>query len=151
MLSFNCRRFSSLSLEELYAILALRAEVFVVEQNCAYLDVDEKDHKAYHILGTQNGELIAYARVLPKGVSYRDSVSIGRIVIAHKERGKNYGHNLVQYAITVCSTQFPNEKVKISAQAHLEKFYNVHGFKLTGKTYLEDNIPHIAMIKMTNK
>ena len=146
MLAFQTKTFHELSLQELYAILALRAEVFVVEQNCPYQDVDGKDLDCIHVLGFINDELIAYARVLGKGTSYKDYASIGRIVTSSSCRGENHGHALVDFSIEVCQKKFPGQPVKISAQAHLEKFYNAHSFKATGEAYLEDDIPHIAMI-----
>lgn len=148
MISFINKNFQALTTEELYKILALRAEVFVVEQNCPYQDVDGKDLDSIHILGFINDEPIAYARVLEKGISYKDYASIGRIVTSPSYRGENHGHALVDYSIDVCQKKFPGQPVKISAQAHLEKFYNAHSFKATGEAYLEDNIPHIGMILM---
>lgn len=146
MLSLVSKTFDELTTNELYQILALRAEVFVVEQNCPYQDVDSKDQNAIHILGHTKGQLTAYARVLPKGVSYKDYVSIGRILTRQNNRGKKLGHQLVDYALSVCKKTAPKTSIKISAQAQLEKFYNTHGFKATGEAYLEDNIPHIGMI-----
>ena len=146
MLSFSTKSFDALNTIELYEILALRAEVFVVEQECPYQDVDGKDTQGLHVLGHLNNKLIAYARVLGKGVSYQEYASIGRVVTSPSERGKKYGHELVAYAISVCSKNFPRQTIKISAQAHLEKFYNDHGFKGTGEAYLEDDIPHIGML-----
>lgn len=146
MLSFSSQRFKDLEKLKLYEILALRASVFVVEQNCAYQDLDGKDTKAIHLMGHSNGELVAYARVLDKGVSYDNYVSIGRIVTRSEHRGKNYGHKLVAYALEECRKRFSGQPVKISAQAHLEEFYNTHGFTAEGKPYLEDDIPHIAMV-----
>lgn len=146
MISFISKNFQALTTEELYKILALRAEVFVVEQNCPYQDVDGKDLDSIHILGYLNNQLIAYARVLEKGISYKEYASIGRIVTSALVRGKNYGHALVDFSIDICQKKFPGQPVKISAQAHLEEFYNAHSFKATGEAYLEDDIPHIGMI-----
>lgn len=146
MLSFSKKKFDALNTKELYEILALRAEVFVVEQNCPYQDVDGKDIEGIHVLGYLNSELIAYARVLKKGASYKDYVSIGRVVTSPSLRGNNYGHQLMSYAIAICKKDFPGQAIKISAQAHLEKFYNAHAFVATGEAYLEDNIPHIGMV-----
>lgn len=146
MLSFVCKAFHELTKEELYTILALRAEVFIVEQDCPYQDVDGKDLQSLHVLGQYDGKLMAYSRVLGKGVSYPSYASIGRIVTAPSARGKNHGHALVDFSIDICQKNFPNQPIKISAQAHLEKFYNSHAFIATGEAYLEDNIPHIGMI-----
>ena len=146
MLSFTTKNFEALNTKELYAILALRAEVFVVEQNCPYQDVDGKDTQSLHVLGHLDQKLVAYARVLGKGVSYQDFASIGRVVISPAVRGKKYGHKIVACAVEVCHKNFSNQPIKISAQAHLERFYNDHGFKATGEAYLEDGIPHIGML-----
>lgn len=148
MISFINRNFQALTTEELYKILALRAEVFVVEQNCPYQDVDGKDLQSIHVLGYIKNELVAYARVLEQGISYREYASIGRIVTSPSIRGNNHGHDLVDFSIKVCQKKFPGQPIKISAQAHLEKFYNAHSFKATGEAYLEDNIQHIGMILM---
>ena len=146
MISFVSKNFQALTTEELYIILALRAEVFVVEQNCPYQDVDGKDLLSIHVLGYIKNQLVAYARVLEQGVSYQEYASIGRIVTSPSIRGKKFGHELVDFSIKVCQKNFPGQPIKISAQAHLEKFYNKHGFKATGEAYLEDDIPHIGMI-----
>lgn len=146
MLSFYAKQFNELTTEELYTILALRAEVFVVEQNCPYQDVDGKDRKALHILAYVNDTLTAYARVLEKGISYQDYASIGRVVTNLENRGKKYGHELMVYSIGICQKHYPGQKIKISAQAHLEQFYKTHGFVATGEAYLEDGIPHIGML-----
>lgn len=147
MTVFQEKKFCELDLFELHDIYALRAEVFVVEQNCVYQDIDGKDKKAHHILGKINGELVAYARLLEKGISYPSHVSIGRIVIAKRERGKSLGKELVRFCLLCLAEQYPQHPIKISAQSHLEDFYNQHGFSKTGSSYLEDGIPHIAMIK----
>ena len=146
MISFVNKNFQALTTEELYEIFALRAEVFVVEQNCPYQDVDGKDLHSIHVLGYINNQLVAYARVLGQGVSYQEYASIGRIVTSPSIRGKKFGHALVDVAIKVCQKNFPGQTIKISAQAHLKKFYNNHGFKTTGDAYLEDDIQHIGMI-----
>ena len=148
MISFVSKNFQALNTEELYKTLALRAEVFVVEQNCPYQDVDGKDLQSIHVLGYIKNQLVAYARVLEQGVSYQEYASIGRIVISRSIRGKNFGHDLVNFSIKVCQKSFPGQPIKISAQAHLEMFYNKHKFKATGEAYLEDDIPHIGMILM---
>ena len=146
MISFVNKNFHALTTEELYKILALRAEVFVVEQNCPYQDVDGNDLHSIHVLGYIKNQLVAYARVLGQGISYQKYASIGRIVTSPAVRGNNHGHDLVGVAIEVCQKKFLGQPIKISAQAHLEKFYNKHGFKATGEAYLEDDIPHIGMI-----
>lgn len=146
MISFVNKNFHALTTEELYKILALRVEVFVVEQNCPYQDVDGKDLYSIHVLGYIKNQLVAYARVLGQGISYQKYASIGRIVTSPAVRGNNHGHDLVDVAIEVCQKNFHGQPIKISAQAHLEKFYSKHGFKATGEAYLEDDIPHIGML-----
>ena len=146
MVTFLSKPYHDLTTAELYNILALRAEVFVVEQNCPYQDVDGKDVDSIHLLGFIDNELMAYARILKQGISYKEYASIGRIVISPKKRGNNYGHELVSYSINQCKESFVGQPIKISAQSHLEKFYSALGFLSTGEAYLEDGIPHIAMI-----
>ncbi|MBK7869608.1 MAG: GNAT family N-acetyltransferase [Saprospiraceae bacterium] len=147
-LIFKCLPFNQLDIFQLYEIMALRQEVFVVEQNCPYLDADGKDPKGWHLLGlnTEN-QIIAYARLLPKEVSYPDYPSIGRIATAANARGTGAGRALVQEALLECNRLFGNESIKIGAQLYLLKFYQSFGFESVGEEYLEDGIPHIEMIK----
>jgi len=151
MLVFECKKFDLLSLKEVHDIYALRAAVFVVEQDCVYQDVDGNDFSAYHILGKKEDKIVAYARLLAPGVSYEDYASIGRVVTSKKIRGKKQGHLLMEYCIEKIKLHFPTEKIKISAQSHLEKFYNKHAFVGTGEAYLEDGIPHIGMVLKTKE
>ena len=148
MYSFQCLHFDKLSTRQLYRISALRQEVFVVEQNCPYLDADGKDEHAYHFMLWKNDDLAGYFRLLPKGISYTDYASIGRVVTAPLYRSQNLGRELMRQALIWCSILFPGEKIKISAQSHLENFYGSFGFEPTGEYYLEDDIPHSAMIFM---
>ena len=147
---FALKKFNELNREEIHAMYALRAAIFVVEQDCVYQDIDGKDLDAHHVLGNIEGKLVAYARVLRKGTSYTDSVSIGRIAVLEEFRGKSIGHEIVRFSIKCIADLYPGEAIKISAQSHLENFYNQHGFKKEGTPYLEDGIPHIAMIKKSN-
>lgn len=148
MFTFHCKPFADLSLLELYDSMALRQEVFIVEQNCPYLDADGKDKAAWHLLGyKEQKQLIAYARLLPKGVSYEHYVSIGRIVSSPSVRRTGAGKALVQEALNCCNKLFPNQAIKISAQQYLLHFYESFGFVATGEEYLEDGIPHVGMIK----
>ena len=147
---FQHKKFDDLSIEELHALFALRSEVFVVEQDCVYQDIDGKDPKALHIIGKEGREVVAYARIFEKGIAYSDYASIGRIVTSPIYRGKKIGHALVDYCIAQCKNIYSDQNIKISAQAHLERFYNKHGFIASGKTYLEDGIPHIGMILTTD-
>jgi ElaA protein len=147
MLHFECKSFQELSLEILHHLLMLRSEVFVVEQNCVYQDIDGKDIEAKHILGfNKKKELVGYARILPAGLAYSSFVSIGRVVVKKNERKKNYGHELISFSLNRVSDLYGKVPIKISAQSHLIAFYNTHGFKVEGKEYLEDGIPHTAMV-----
>lgn len=140
------KTFQELTTQELYGLLQLRSEVFVVEQNCVYQDIDGKDEKALHVLGFKNDKLIAYTRVFKPG-DYFEEASIGRVVVAKKERQHNYGFDIMKASAEAIKNYFNETKIKISAQVYLKKFYNNLGFKAIGNEYLEDDIPHIAMIR----
>lgn len=151
MTHFQCLSFSELSLDQLYAVMALRQEVFVVEQDCPYLDADGSDQKGWHLLGENaTGELVAYARLLPQGVTYEKYASIGRVVNAKSVRGQGLGQQLMQEAIAHYQRLLPNVPLKISAQCYLLKFYTNLGFNAVGEEYLEDGIPHIGMVYATS-
>lgn len=143
---FEIKRFNELSLTQLYETLQLRSIVFVVEQNCVYLDIDGKDEKALHLLGYQNGVLIAYARLFDQGY-YFDETSIGRVVVHPDYRGIQAGHALMKAAIAGIYEAYGPQPITISAQLYLQKFYESHGFEVISETYLEDDIPHIRMRK----
>lgn len=145
MIVFTTKSFAELSASELYSLLQLRSEIFVVEQNCAYQDCDGKDEMSMHLLGFEDNVLVAYARLLPKGVSYENYPSIGRVATKFSVRKKGYGKLLMLEAIKYCKEHF-KINIKISAQAYLEKFYQDLGFVTISAPYLEDDIPHIAMI-----
>lgn len=142
-IQWTTKKFSMLSVDELYQILKLRSEVFVVEQNCVYQDLDNKDQKAIHLFGEVEGEIIAYSRLF-KGNDYFDNSSIGRVVVALNFRDMNFGHALINRGISEIKEHF-NENITISAQLYLKKFYESHGFVATSDMYLEDDIPHIEM------
>ena len=145
-INWQLKKFEELSNKELYEILRLRAEVFVVEQNCPYQDLDGKDLKSFHLFGTdENKDLIAYTRIVPAGISYKE-VSIGRVVTSPKLRGTGAGKDVMKESIKVIEKQFGKVPVRISAQCYLKKFYENLGFEITGEEYLEDNIPHIEML-----
>lgn len=147
MLHFSCLPFDQLTPRELYAIMALRQEVFVVEQNCPYLDADGKDIEAWHLMGRdEGGRLLAYTRLLPEGVSYPGYSSIGRVVSAPAARGTGAGRLVMQRSIDLCRHLFGPLPVKIGAQTYLLRFYESLGFRSTGEEYLEDGIPHTKMI-----
>lgn len=144
-LHFSVKSFDSLSVSEIYKILRLRAEVFVVEQDCVYQDVDNKDQLAKHIIGYKDNEIVAYTRIFDAG-DYFDYASIGRVVVSQNERKYGYGHLLMTASIQAIENAYQTKKIKISAQCYLQKFYEQLGFKQIGDEYLEDGIPHIAMI-----
>lgn len=151
---WQIKSFSNLTNNELYDALKLRVDVFVVEQTCYYPDLDDQDRHpntlhllCYDHLSTEQKSIAAYLRVLPKGQTYDDYISIGRVATSQHYRGKGLGHVLIQKALAACQQYFPNEIIKISAQEHLEKFYQQYGFITVSDMYLEDNIPHISMIK----
>jgi ElaA protein len=146
-MTFKCVPFDSLTVRELYDIMALRQMVFAVEQNCPYLDADGKDLEAWHLmLLDQKGLLAAYTRLLPKGISYDDYASIGRVVSAPHARGTGAGKAVMEQSIKQMAQLFPNQPIKIGAQSYLLKFYESLGFESTGEEYLEDDIPHTSMI-----
>ena len=138
------KKFSELTLDELHEILKLRSEIFIVEQKCAYKDIDGKDLNAIHIMEKQNGEIQGYLRVLHAGVSY-DHASLGRIIVRKEARGKDLGRNIIQTGIDYIADNFPSSEITIGAQAHLMKFYNSLGFQGISEIYLEDGIPHVDM------
>ena len=140
------KTFDQLTTEELYQILRLRSEVFVVEQDCVYQDVDNKDQKALHIIGTKKGEIVAYTRIFKPG-DYFNNVSIGRVVVSQDQRKYGLGKRIMQASLAAIDQRFPNQPIEISAQSYLLKFYTELGFKVTGEEYLEDGIPHRRMLK----
>ena len=143
-LKFEIKRFNELSTLEIYNLLQLRSEVFVVEQNCVYQDIDGKDDKAIHLLGIFDEELVGYVRIFKPG-DYFDEASIGRVVIKQSHRDRKWGYELMNKAIEVVEVELNETKITISAQLYLKKFYENLGFKQTSETYLEDDIPHIQM------
>jgi ElaA protein len=143
---WKCKSFGELNSHELYAIMRLRNEVFIVEQNCVYQDADNKDQKSFHLLGWVGNDLAAYARLLPKGVSF-PYASIGRVITSQKFRSSGAGKALMKQAINYCYQLFGNQPIKIGAQLYLKKFYEGFGFQQVSDEYLEDDIPHIEMLK----
>ena len=140
--------FNQLTTEQLYDVLKLRVDIFVVEQNCPYPELDDKDRMSgtYHLLGVDvDGNLLAYARVLAPGVSYQES-SIGRVAVAMSARGKGIALRLMGQAIALARQHWPKDKIKIGAQEYLLDFYQGLGFKPASEVYLEDGIPHLDMI-----
>lgn len=143
-MNFSIKPFSDLTVNELFKIYKLRNEVFVVEQNCAYQDVDDKDLAAFHVMLWQGIQLSAYCRILAPGVSYAQP-SIGRVAVATAFRKQNLGKELMKYSIHKTLELFNNQEIVISAQAYLIPFYTQLGFKSEGEQYPEDDIPHIKM------
>ncbi|BAV08776.1 ElaA protein [Filimonas lacunae] len=143
-----CKHFTELTLQELYALLRLRSEVFVVEQNCVFLDMDNKDQECHHLLLWDGNNLVACARLVPPGISYTE-MSIGRIVSSPAYRGTGSGQQLVAAAIELCYELFGKANIQIGAQLYLEKFYGSFGFERIGEVYDEDGIDHIHMLKHT--
>lgn len=145
-LKWQCLHFDQLTIHQLYALGVLRQDVFVVEQNCPYLDFDNRDQKCWHVLVTDpNGYLLAYTRLVPLGISYPNDVAIGRVVTSSKARGKGLGRPLMLKSMEYCKELWGKTNIRISAQKHLEQYYNSVGFISTTKEYLEDGIPHIEM------
>ncbi|MBM1105215.1 GNAT family N-acetyltransferase [Aurantibacter crassamenti] len=140
------KTFDNLTKEELYEILQLRAEVFVIEQDCIYQDIDGKDQKALHVFGIKNNQITAYTRIFKPG-DYFDKASIGRVLVKSTQRKYGFGELIMKASITAIHEKFREETIHISAQSYLKKFYNSLGFNQEGEEYLEDGIPHIAMIK----
>ena len=143
--NWNLKAFNELTVQELYTILQLRNEIFVVEQQCVFQDADNKDQKSFHFMGWDNTTLVAYTRIIPQGISYTEA-SIGRVVSSPKYRGTGAGRALMQLSINNTFKLFNCSAIKIGAQLYLKKFYESLGFVQCSDQYLEDNIPHIEMI-----
>ncbi|MBC2843902.1 GNAT family N-acetyltransferase [Winogradskyella flava] len=146
MIIIKTKTFEELNTKELYDLLQLRSEVFVVEQDCVYQDVDGKDQKALHVLGYKGQKLIAYTRIFKPGDYFKEA-SIGRVVVKENERQHQYGYDIMNTSIKAIKHYFNESSIRISAQTYLEQFYNNLGFEAVGEEYLEDGIPHINMIK----
>ncbi|MFZ0488639.1 MAG: GNAT family N-acetyltransferase [Salegentibacter sp.] len=140
------KKFEELTTAELYELLQLRSEVFVVEQDCVYQDIDGKDQKALHILGYKNGRLVAYTRCFDRGF-YFEEAAIGRVLVRKNARNFGYGHDIMKASLEAIRKNYKTDSIKLSAQQYLLKFYESHGFVAIGEGYLEDGIPHIAMVK----
>jgi ElaA protein len=147
-LRIECKAFTELSVDELYEILALRSEVFVVEQNCIFLDLDHKDQKAIHFMGyDQNNQLMAYTRLFDYGAYYEGFLSIGRVVASPKGRGEGNGRQIFGKSVVKVQELFGQKPIKIGAQAYLESFYASFGFESINEDYIEDGIPHKIMVR----
>lgn len=142
---WSCQPFSALSGSEVYDLLQLRAAVFVVEQDCVYLDPDGLDHAGWHCLYRKDGQLLAYQRCLPPGTPYENQSSLGRIVVDPSQRGQDLGRELVRRGINFNLATWPESPILIGAQAQLQAFYESLGFVVCSEPYMEDGIPHIHM------
>ena len=145
-IAWTLKPFQELTPAELYDILRLRSEVFVVEQQCIFLDMDNKDQDCHHLQGRIDGELVVSVRIVPPGLSY-DEPAIGRVVGSPRFRGIGAGKALMQKAIAETIRLYGNQPIKIGAQLYLKKFYEEQGFVQCSDTYMEDEIPHIKMIR----
>lgn len=145
MLRFVIKPFKELSIDELYDMLQLRTKVFVVEQNCVFQDMDDKDRKAVHVLAYNGDDMVAYSRLLPAGVSYTQ-MSIGRVLTDTDRRKEGFGIRLMETSIEAMYKLYGRQPIRIGAQLYLQKFYEGFGFRQSSDTYLEDGIPHIEMI-----
>lgn len=143
--NWQLKDFNSLNPHELYQLLRLRSEVFVVEQNCVFLDMDNKDQQCWHLLGWKDGMLAASTRLVPPGLAY-DEMSIGRVVTSPSVRAQGLGRELMLESIKACHQLFGPGPIRIGAQCYLLKFYQSLGFREEGDIYLEDNIEHIEMV-----
>lgn len=143
---WKIKSFENLSNKELYEILKLRQEVFIVEQTCYYLDADGYDEKAVHLWAEKEEQIVAYCRIFPQGIKYPET-SIGRVLTHPVFRNLQLGKILIKFALETIETRFDTKKCRISAQDYLLKFYSDFGFVDTGKKYLEDDIPHTEMVR----
>jgi ElaA protein len=146
MIQIEIKAFEELTTRELYGLLRLRSEVFVVEQDCVYQDIDGKDTKALHVIGTKEGEIVAYTRIFRAG-DYFDEASIGRVVVKKNQRKYGYGKEIMKDSIQAIYKNYKESVIRVSAQMHLERFYHELGFNQVGDGYLEDGIPHIGMVR----
>jgi len=149
MIKWVLKHFNDLSVSELYAIMQLRNEVFVVEQNCVFQDADNKDQRSHHLMGWDNQKLVAYSRIVPPGIAYDSFPSIGRVVTSPTMRTTGIGKILMQQSIEELQKLFGKSSIKLGAQLYLKKFYESFGFVQSSEVYMEDGIPHIEMIRTT--
>jgi len=145
-----CKKFDELAPHELYSILQLRSEVFVVEQNCVFQDADNKDQPSWHLMGWENETLVAYSRIIPPGVAYEKFPSIGRVVTSSKVRGTGTGRILMQRSIQELERLFGQTSIKLGGQLYLKRFYESLGFVQSSEIYLEDGIEHIEMTRLAD-
>ncbi len=146
-MEWHIKKFEDLSLEELYRILQIRVEVFVVEQNCPYPEIDGKDKYCWHLYAEEHGEILAYARLLPPGISYEEA-AIGRVLVAGAYRGSGLGKELMEQSVVFLIDKMNYSSIRLQAQEYAEQFYSSFGFQRISEIYLEDNIPHVDMKKV---
>jgi len=146
-MNWSLKKFDSLTVDELYALLRLRTEVFVVEQNCVFQDMDDKDQQCWHLMGWKEDALVAYTRLVPPGVSY-ELPSIGRVVTSPSARGDGLGKLLMEKSIETATELFGKSPIKIGAQLYLKRFYESLGFEKSSEVYDEDGIDHIEMTRL---
>lgn len=151
MITWQCKYFTDLSNWELYKILQLRSEVFVVEQNCVYQDCDDKDLDAYHYMGWHNNKLVAYSRLFNQGSFFADAAAIGRVITSQSIRGQHVGKQLMSHSIQEVYRRFGALPIRVSAQLYLKDFYESFSFVQKSKVYLEDGIEHISMVRAFKK
>ena len=146
-MNWSLKPWCELTTDELYELLALRAEVFVVEQTCPFQDLDGLDRRdgVLHLLGYEEEQLVAYARIMAPGIGDEQGAAIGRVVTSPRSRGGGLGHRLLDEAVTACTVRWPAHSIWLGAQAPLQGFYGKHGFVAEGEGYLEDDIPHMGM------
>lgn len=144
-MELNIKKFSELSNQELYKIIEARINVFVVEQNCPYKECDNKDQNSFHLFYQKEGEIAAYLRIIPAGISYPE-ISIGRVLVKDKYRRNGLANKLMQAALSYIKNNFKTEAVRISAQEYILDFYQQLGFEVVSERYLEDDIPHFEML-----
>jgi len=149
-MTWSYKKFDALTPHELYAIMQLRNQVFVVEQNCVFQDADNKDFYCYHVMCMKDHKLVAYARIVPPGIAYVET-SIGRVVTSPSERSKGIGNILLQKTLQIIYSLYGKVAVKIGAQLYLKKFYESFAFKQTSDIYIEDDIQHIEMMLQQNE
>lgn len=147
MLNITIKRYSELTIDELYAVLKLRLEIFIIEQNCIYLDIDDKDQLAYHLLCTNDdGILLGSLRITDPGIRFSE-ISIGRVIVHKKHRREKIGQLVMQHAIDFIDNECQKNIIRISAQSYLKNFYEQFGFKQCSAEYAEDKLPHIEMVR----
>lgn len=149
-MEISIKKFEELTIDELYDILQLRSEVFVVEQDCVYQDIDGKDRKALHVIGRLNNQIIAYTRCFAPGY-YFNEAAIGRVVVSKEYRKHDFGHEIMKASLAAIKEHYQTSEIKLSAQTYLVRFYESHGFQTQGEGYLEDGIPHVGMVFNSKK